>query len=171
MTESERRFLGSGAEKSAMWQAVVDFVKGLFGGKGTLQIGKGNQAVTGTTSGHNSPIMAAQRDIHVNMPFTPPAGGDYELFSDLEKDMPDLLREMREDLAEHPLIRDVIVLDKSTFAYNFPDAHLKFAEDTHPGIRQKVNILHDLGLLRQEKEGFYYRITEKFAKYLKKAQI
>jgi hypothetical protein len=153
-----------------MWQAVVDFVKGLFGGKGTLQAGSGNQAVTGTTSGHNSPIMAAQRDIHVNMPFAPTGGGDDEVFRDLENDMPDLLKEMREDLAAHPLIRDVIVLGKSTFAYNFPDAHMMFAEDTHPGIRQKVNILHDLGLLREEKEGFYYRIADKLAKYLRKPQ-
>lgn len=79
-----------------MWQAVVDFVKGLFGGKGALQVGKGNQSVTGATSGHNSPIMAAQRDIHVNMPFAPPIGGDEEVFGDLERDMPDLLKELRE---------------------------------------------------------------------------
>jgi hypothetical protein len=43
-----------------MFQAVVDFVKGLFGGKSTTQIGKGNQAVSGvSTTGADSPVVMA----------------------------------------------------------------------------------------------------------------
>jgi hypothetical protein len=43
----------------------------MFGGKGTLQIGKGNQAVTASTTGANSPVTAAAGNIinNYNLPF------------------------------------------------------------------------------------------------------
>jgi len=39
----------------------------LFGGKGTTQIGQSNQSATGSTSGDNSPVITAGRDVHLNL--------------------------------------------------------------------------------------------------------
>jgi hypothetical protein len=52
------------------WLAsIARFFKGLFGPKGATQIGKGNQAVTGSTTGSNSPMVSAGRDVHLNADF------------------------------------------------------------------------------------------------------
>ncbi len=46
-----------------MLQTIVGWLKSLFMGKGAIQIGKENQAVTGSTSGPNSPILNAGGNI------------------------------------------------------------------------------------------------------------
>ncbi len=50
-----------------MWDAIVGFFKSLFGGKGATQIGSGNQAVSGSSTGDNSPVLTAGRDMHVSV--------------------------------------------------------------------------------------------------------
>lgn len=153
-----------------MWESIVSFVKGLFGSKGTTQIGRGNQAVTGgSAAGANSPVMTAGRDIHFNAPTGPTTDPDAEMFADLEQTMPDVLKNLRENLAEHPLIRVIIVMDKKSLLYNWPDDHLRFTAEEDPDIRSKVQILENHGLLRHERgRDFAYRMTERFVKYLRK---
>ena len=51
-----------------MWEAIAGWLKTLFGGKGTTQIGKENQAVSGSSTGDNSPVVTAGRDLFFNMP-------------------------------------------------------------------------------------------------------
>jgi hypothetical protein len=89
-----------------------------------------------------------------------------EEFSELEKLIPDLLNEMQGDLAEHPLIRDIIALGKSTYAYNWPAPHFGFFEDKAPGVLSKLRLLVDYGLVEEVKADFAYRITPELAKYL-----
>lgn len=93
---------------------------------------------------------------------------DAEIFASLEELMPDLLNDLRTNLTEHPLLRNMVVLKYSTYAYDFDEPHLKFGNDTLPGVTEKVRILLDHGLLTEQKKDFWYRITERFAKYLRK---
>lgn len=152
-----------------MLKTAWEFVKGLFGGKGTLQIGKGNQAVSASSTGSHSPAVAAGRDVHFNL-HLPPSDSDAEVFQELEKSMPDLLAELKELLAQDPLIRDIIVLNKKSLVYNWQKPHGRFSADEDPYIRQKVAILENHGLLTPlDSTGFAYRISEKLAKYLRKA--
>lgn len=50
-----------------MWAALIGWIKSLFGGKGAMQIGKGNQATTASSTGDNSPVITAGRDVHFTM--------------------------------------------------------------------------------------------------------
>ncbi len=81
--------------------------------------------------------------------------------------IPDVLSEMQGDLAEHPLIRDIIALPKSSFAYNWPSPHFGFFEDKAPGVLSKLCLLVDHGLIEEVKPDFAYRITPEFANYLR----
>jgi hypothetical protein len=74
-------------------------------------------------------------------------------------------------LAEHPLVRDLIVLDKKTIAYNWPNQHLMFSKDEYPAIRETVSILEGHGLVRAEKAGFAYRMSERFVGELRKKAV
>src|SRR2546426_471111 len=98
--------------KTRMWEAIVGWFKALFGGKGTTQIGKGNQAVSGSSAGDNSPVVTAGRDVHFNMPTPAVSQEPSSALAELEETIPDVLSKLRKDLADHPLTRDIIVLDK-----------------------------------------------------------
>ena len=77
-----------------------------------------------------------EHDIWVKGNLNKGASGNEDVlgFSDLEQTIPDLLSEMQADLAATPLIRDIIMLDKSTYAYNWPTDHFGFFEDKAPGV-------------------------------------
>jgi hypothetical protein len=144
-------------------------VKGLFSGKGTTQIGPGNRAVSGgSTSGANSPVVTAGRDVHFNAPVPVAGDEDAEVFTELEGLMPDLLGEMRKDLAAQPLSRIMMVLDKKTMAYNWPDPHFFYSADEIPDLWSKVKILQNHGLLREIKDEVAYRMPERPVKYLRR---
>jgi hypothetical protein len=150
-----------------MW-GWLEKLMGLFG-MGTAQIGKGNQSVA---TGDNSPVVQAGRDVHFNVPVQPPVKDeDAETFAELERTMPDLLNSLRQELAEHPLIRDIIVLDRKSIEYNWPGPHLMYSEDENPNIRMQIAILEGYSLVSDGKgHGFAYRISEKLVLYLKKGK-
>jgi hypothetical protein len=50
-----------------MWTAVWEWLKKLFTGKGSTQIGRGNLAVSASSTGANSPVVSAGRDVHVTI--------------------------------------------------------------------------------------------------------
>src|SRR6266849_8457530 len=108
-----------------MWQSVVSWFKSLLGSKGGIQIGRENRSVTGSSTSHNSPVVTAGRDIHFNVPRASVA--DEETLAKLEKVIADLLAELRRLSAGGPLIRDIIVLDKDSIDYTWPDPHWQFA--------------------------------------------
>jgi hypothetical protein len=149
-----------------MWGWITtawEGVKGLFGGKGTIQIGQGNQAMT-------------VGDIHFHPAAPQPAKDeDAEMFADLEQTMPDFLKSLRQELAEGTLIRDIIVLDWKSIDYNWPSRHLMYSEDENPDIRMHMAILEGHGLVTDLKgNGFAYRMpdayrmSERLVRYLKR---
>jgi hypothetical protein len=50
-----------------MLSVIWNWLKGLFAGKGYVQIGKGHQSLSGSTSGANSPVISAGRDLHLTL--------------------------------------------------------------------------------------------------------
>ncbi len=88
-------------------------------------------------------------------------------FARIERDMPDLVREMRADLVRNPLARRFGCMSKGWVVST--DALRYFYED-HPELDNKVRILESLGLVRDVTRGTninYYLITEPFADYLR----
>src|SRR3954454_20972199 len=79
--------------EAIMWDQVVGFVGKLMGGsKGPSQIGKDQQAVSGTTSGSNSPIITAGGSVTYGTaaaPGTSQAEREAELFSEMYELMPE----------------------------------------------------------------------------------
>lgn len=51
-----------------MFKAIWEWVKSLFHGKGAMQIGKGNQSVSGSSTGAHSLVISAGRDVHFTLP-------------------------------------------------------------------------------------------------------
>jgi hypothetical protein len=155
-----------------MWGGIIGWFKNLFGAKGSSQIGSGNKAVSGGTSaGQNSPVVTAGGNVVFNTALPPPVDDGAEVFAELEDVIPDFLADLRKNLAEKPLLRVLIVLDKKSIAYNWPDDHLMYSADEEPNIWAEVQLLQNHGLLREEKPRFAYRIRERLAKYLRGAKV
>ena len=84
-----------------------------------------------------------------------------------ERDMPELIAEMRVDLKESPLARRFVCMKRGWIVWT--DA-LRYYYDDHPDLDDKVRILQNLGLVTDSTRGTnirYYLITEAFADYLK----
>jgi hypothetical protein len=152
-----------------MWGAIVGWLKSLFGGRGGTQIGQGNQTFTASTAGDNSPAVMAGRDVHFNMPSAPASvDEDAETFAELEETLGDLLSDLRKQLAENPLLRDLIVLDRKSISYFWTGPHIMCSEDESPGVRSKVEVLVNHGLATETKPDFAYRMSERLVRYLRK---
>lgn len=78
-------------------------------------------------------------------------------FDKLETLMPDLLAEMREDLAEHPLKREFVLLEKAC-RYWPSGNELVYYYDDHPDLRNKIRILENYGLV----EDISYTSVDRF---------
>ena len=134
------------------------------------EMGNGDSMVQ-TTSGVNSPIVsgqvAAARDIHITV--SPSSGNsqESEVFAQLEATVPDVLQELRQELKEDPLIRDIICLERKSIVYGWPDTHLMFSEEDYKDIKRKLQILVNAGMLQETKEGFAFRISERLVRYLR----
>ncbi|MBM3286997.1 MAG: hypothetical protein FJY88_06565 [Candidatus Eisenbacteria bacterium] len=149
-----------------MWEKIVGWVKALFGGKITAQIGKWNRALSGSSGGDQSPVLTAGRDIHVSL--TGSVGPQAASVAELEATIPDLLDELRGHVTDNPLIRDIIVLNTKANAYNWPDAHVRFTADEDPRIWNQIRILVNRGLASEVKSRFAYRMSEDLVHYLRK---
>jgi hypothetical protein len=134
------------------------------------EMGKGDSMVQ-TTSGANSPIVsgqvAAARDIHITVPPSSANSQESEVFAHLEATVPDVLQELRRELKEDPLIRDIICLERKSIPYGWPDTHLMFSEEEYKDIRRKLQVLVNAGMIRETKEGFAFRISERLVRYLR----
>ncbi|MFL5626335.1 MAG: hypothetical protein ACJ788_12155, partial [Ktedonobacteraceae bacterium] len=64
------------------------------------------------------------------------------VFSKIEKMMPELLEEMRKDLAEEPLKREFILM-KESWSYGMAGGYqpLRYYYDTHDHLDDKITIL------------------------------
>jgi hypothetical protein len=88
-------------------------------------------------------------------------------FIKAERLMPQLLAEMREDLTKYPLRREFVLL-KKTWSYWAGGNELFYFYDDHPELDSLVQILENLGLIREITYNNTKRfiITEHFADYL-----
>lgn len=145
---------------------IATFFKSLMGGKGTLQVGKDQKS--GTTAGANSPVMNAGRDVIYQVPPASSARAEQEaeLLAELQELMPEILENIRENLKHDPLLSTIIVLERSSIAYNCRAPHLKYADDTHPDATRKFEALERHGLVRK-RTSIAYEMSPRFVRMLR----
>ena len=147
------------------WEWVAGLWGKLFGSRGGSQIGGTNTATSGNTVGDNaSGVVVGNNNVVTNYP--PPTREEID-FTELEAMMPGLLAEMKKDLAQHPLVRELVVLNTKGNAYNGGPVLIYYHED-HPDLLSKLHVLENHGLIRDIKFNQLdrFRITEAFARYL-----
>jgi hypothetical protein len=90
-------------------------------------------------------------------------------YKELEKQMPELLAEMSEDLKSAPLIREFVILDSKGNIYNGDGVFIYYRE-SHDQLDPKLHILQNHGLIIDNTYNNVdrYRLTEPFVKYLSK---
>jgi hypothetical protein len=88
-------------------------------------------------------------------------------FPDLERMMPQLLAEMRQDLTGNPLMREFVLLKRS-WVFNAGSPVLTYYFDDHPEIENQVHILENHGLVTDVTSGRTkrYRLSEDLVEYL-----
>jgi len=89
---------------------------------------------------------------------------DWRDFRRISELMPDLLREIRVDLSAEPLRREIILLRKNVL-YNGRGHVLVYYFDEHRDLRNKFEILENLGLVRDIRVNDVdrYKMTERLA--------
>jgi hypothetical protein len=70
-----------------------------------------------------------------------------QVFLRLERRMPDLLAEMRNDLANHPLAREFFLGRKNVVYSAGPGEALEYFYEEHPDLESKMRILENHGLI------------------------
>jgi hypothetical protein len=85
----------------------------------------------------------------------------------LESTMPELINEMRQDLMNHPLSREFVIL-KKTWSYNSQDFYLVYYYDDHSELDNKLRILLNYGVIQDitYNNTLRYCFTEEFVEYL-----
>ncbi len=94
-----------------------------------------------------------------------------DAFAELEQMMPELLNEMRKDIGNNPLIREIIVLDTKGNRYN-GDGVFIYHREVHPDLESKLQILGNHGLIHEITYNNVdrFRLTEEFVKYLRRSK-
>jgi hypothetical protein len=90
-----------------------------------------------------------------------------KVFIELERIMPDILNEMREDLTKYPLSREFVILEKR-WTYCASGHELVYYFEDHPELENKLRILLNHGLIQDitRTNVSRYVISETFARYL-----
>lgn len=94
------------------------------------------------------------------------ADRDAELLAEMQVLMPEIIEGIRELLKEDALLRDIVVMKKSSYAYNWPGPHGKFCDDTHPDATRKFQILDSHGLVRKVKP-IAYELSPRLVRMLR----
>jgi hypothetical protein len=97
---------------------------------------------------------------------SPAAERDAELLAEMRELMPETIEEISELLNQDPLLRDIVVLERSSFAYNWPRPHGRFCDDTYPEATRKFQILESHGLVRKVKP-IAYELSPRFVRMLR----
>jgi len=92
--------------------------------------------------------------------------GERPDYGHVERMMPALLREMREDFAKQPVIREMILLDSEGNVYN--GGVFVYYRSTHPDLDSMFQVLENNGLVQNitDNNTDRYRVSEAFARYL-----
>lgn len=98
------------------------------------------------------------------------AGGSQPANAKIERLMPALLEEMREDLRNNPTTREFVVL-KRGWVYNSRGPYLAYYLDEHEDLEGKLQVLENLGLVREITYNNVRRFVfdEEFVDYLTNA--
>jgi hypothetical protein len=93
--------------------------------------------------------------------------GERPDYGNLERSMPNLLREMRQDLSKHPVIREIILLDSEGNCYNGSGVFIYY-RSVHPDLDGMFQVLENNGLVQNMtyNNTDRYRVSEQFARYL-----
>lgn len=91
---------------------------------------------------------------------------DAELLAEMQDLMPEIIEGIRDLLTEDALLREIVVMEKSTYAYNWPTPHGRFCDDTHPDATRKFQILESHGLVRKVRP-IAYELSLRFVRMLK----
>ncbi len=96
-----------------------------------------------------------------------PDAGHAARIARLQKQMPELLAEMKKDLTEHPLLREFVLLKKGWSYWAGGDELMYYFED-HLDLESKVRILANLGLVNEItfNDVARFLMTEEFVEYL-----
>jgi hypothetical protein len=88
-------------------------------------------------------------------------------FAKVEKLIPDLLAEIRADLADHRLFREFVLLEKGS-VYNHRENYLVYYFEDHPELENQVRILENHGFVKNTKYNNVarYVMSEELAEYL-----
>jgi hypothetical protein len=93
--------------------------------------------------------------------------GERPDYGHIERMMPDLLREMREDFGKHPVIREMILMDSEGNCYNGGGV-FSYYRSVHPDLDSMFQVLENNGLVQNitYNNTDRYRVSEAFARYL-----
>jgi len=93
--------------------------------------------------------------------------GERPDYGHIERTMPDVLREMREDFGKHPVIREMILLDSEGNCYNGGGV-FSYYRSVHPDLDSMFQVLENNGLVQNitYNNTDRYRVSEAFARYL-----
>lgn len=96
-----------------------------------------------------------------------PSGPPPEKFARLERLMPELLAEMRDDLASNPFMREFVVYKKGLSFWNGGTA-FEYTSADEPTLLSKVKIMENVGLVRDitHTNVKRYRMSEELVDYL-----
>ena len=95
-----------------------------------------------------------------------PTSGAALVFERLERLIPGLLAEMRQDLASYPLVRECVLLKRS-WVFNGGGVFVYYYDD-HSGLESEFHVLENYGLVHNVTSTSVtrYRISEDLAQYL-----
>lgn len=89
-------------------------------------------------------------------------------FSDLEQKMPELVSEMRQDLKNHPFVREIIIISKGC-CYNGSEKMIfSYYFEEHEHLLEKMKLCENYGAVTNITFNNVdrFEFTEKFAEYL-----
>jgi hypothetical protein len=95
--------------------------------------------------------------------------GERPDYGDIERTMPELLREMREDFASQPVIREMILLDTEGNRYHGGGVFV-YHRSVHPDLDSMFQVLENNRLVENitYNNTDRYRVSEAFARYLQR---
>jgi hypothetical protein len=152
---------------SGQYNAVVAF-KERCRRRGLIEAYKSTQDFAANFGRHLAQTISREfGNLNVELPAGSSDRRETDLLAEVEGLMPELLKDLPENLREHPFLRDIVYTRTKGIAYGWPGIHLRFSEDEIPGIRDKLKVLANGGLLADRGDEFAYKITENFARMLR----
>ena len=84
--------------------------------------------------------------------------------------MPELIAEIKDDLAKHPneLVREFVVVANERITVNHDRPRFHYFEDRHSGLKNKVQVLVDAGYVRDISTNRLpiYRMSDQFVAFV-----